>query len=80
MASHAAWCGHVTTEHHLSPSDAQHAIQILEEANMVLQSSEPLRLDSLVDMVKRQQRRAAAEPATPPAEQAASPAEGSGPS
>ncbi|XP_037068495.1 B-cell CLL/lymphoma 6 member B protein-like [Pollicipes pollicipes] len=59
LPSHDAWCAHVTREHHLSAADAQQAIQILDEANMVLQSSEPLRLDSLVDMVKRQQRRAA---------------------
>ena len=64
LPSHDDWCSHVTGEHHLSASDAQHALQILDEANLVLQSSEPLRLESLVDMVKRQQRRTSASPET----------------
>ena len=64
LPSRDDWCSHVTGEHHLSAADAQHAIQILDEANLVLQSSEPLRLESLVDMVKRQQRRASASPET----------------
>ncbi|KAF0305803.1 hypothetical protein FJT64_022630 [Amphibalanus amphitrite] len=65
LPTHDDWCSHVTGEHHLSAGDAQHAIQILDEANLVLQSSEPLRLESLVDMVKRQQRRSPASPETP---------------
>ena len=64
LPTHDDWCTHVTGEHHLSAGDAQHAIQILDEANMVLQSSEPLRLESLVDMVKRQQRRSSSSPET----------------
>ncbi|CAG0891113.1 unnamed protein product [Darwinula stevensoni] len=53
LPTHEEWEKHVIADHNVQPCDAQSALMILDEANMVLQNPHPTKLDVIINKLQK---------------------------